>query len=248
MGDGSEEIEVIPSWCAPRTLSTSIMCYFSQRNDIEVLGEPFYAKFMQVTGVDRLYKEELRSGMRFSVHSFSACILSVLSSPIQPKKLPPDFVGMCQFATVNQCSTTADDGNNTATNKRKLDDLSGADQSVSSEFLAHSLVKLQRDQISSIVSSSFNEKSSTQIHFFVRLFSGGKTLVIQAYTTDTVEVIHDKIMLITGIPTSYQRLIYRGRQLQLDQTVSGLWHRKGCQLATRRGAQAIFRPGNSSMS
>ncbi|KAK4369706.1 hypothetical protein RND71_009181 [Anisodus tanguticus] len=63
MGDGSEEIEVIPSWCAPRTLSTSIMCYFSQRNDIEVLGEPLYAKFLQVTGVDRLYKEELRSGM-----------------------------------------------------------------------------------------------------------------------------------------------------------------------------------------
>ncbi|KAJ8526233.1 hypothetical protein K7X08_028710 [Anisodus acutangulus] len=79
---------------------------------------------------------------------------------------------------------------------------------------------MQRDQISSTFSCSFNEKSSTQIHFFVRLFSGGKTLVIQAYTTDTVEVIHDKIMLITGIPTSDQRLIYKVKQLQLDQTVS----------------------------
>ncbi|KAJ8526232.1 hypothetical protein K7X08_028709 [Anisodus acutangulus] len=64
MGEGSEEIEVIHSWSAPRTLSTSLMCYFSQRKDIEVLCEPLYAKFLQVTGVDRLYKEEIRSGMR----------------------------------------------------------------------------------------------------------------------------------------------------------------------------------------
>ncbi|KAJ8551761.1 hypothetical protein K7X08_021776 [Anisodus acutangulus] len=133
MGDGSEEIEVIPSWSAPRTLSTSLMCYFPREMTSKFLVNHFMQNFYKSLQWI-LYKEELRSGMRFSVHSFGACILSVLSSPIQPKKLPPDFVGMCQFATLNQGSTSADDGNNIATNKRKLDDFSGADQSVSSEF------------------------------------------------------------------------------------------------------------------
>lgn len=58
-----EEIEVIHSWSAPRSLSTSLMYSFSQRNDIEVLDEPLYANFLRVTGVDRPYKEELRSEM-----------------------------------------------------------------------------------------------------------------------------------------------------------------------------------------
>ncbi|KAL3357195.1 hypothetical protein AABB24_017734 [Solanum stoloniferum] len=59
-----------------------------------------------------------------------------------------------------------------------------------------------------------------RIHFFVRLFSGGKTLVVQADSTNRVEVIHQKISLITGIPISVQSLIYRGKQLQSDQTIS----------------------------
>ncbi|KAH0728419.1 hypothetical protein KY284_004284 [Solanum tuberosum] len=58
-----EEIEVIHSWSAPRSLSTSLMYSFAQRNDIEVLDEPLYANFLRVTGVDRPYKEELRSEM-----------------------------------------------------------------------------------------------------------------------------------------------------------------------------------------
>ncbi|XP_009604891.1 branched-chain-amino-acid aminotransferase-like protein 1 isoform X1 [Nicotiana tabacum] len=58
-----EEIEVIHSWSAPRSLSTSLMYSFAQRNDIEVLDEPLYANFLRVTGADRPYKEELRSKM-----------------------------------------------------------------------------------------------------------------------------------------------------------------------------------------
>ncbi|KAL3326897.1 hypothetical protein AABB24_037549 [Solanum stoloniferum] len=59
-----------------------------------------------------------------------------------------------------------------------------------------------------------------RIYFFVRLFSGGKTLVVHADSTNRVEVIHEKISLITGIPISVQSLIYRGKQLQSDQTIS----------------------------
>ncbi|XP_025883649.1 E3 ubiquitin-protein ligase UPL5-like [Solanum lycopersicum] len=59
-----------------------------------------------------------------------------------------------------------------------------------------------------------------RIQFFVRLFSGGKTLVVQADSTDRVEVIHEKISLMTRIPASVQRLIYQGKQLRVDQTIS----------------------------
>ncbi|KAL5135999.1 Branched-chain-amino-acid aminotransferase-like protein 2 [Glycine soja] len=57
------EVEVIHSWSAPRSLSTSLMYSFSQRDDIEVLDEPLYANFLRVTGLDRPYREELLSKM-----------------------------------------------------------------------------------------------------------------------------------------------------------------------------------------
>ncbi|PHT36724.1 hypothetical protein CQW23_24424 [Capsicum baccatum] len=88
---------------------------------------------------------------------------------------------------------------------------------------------MQNDQISASASSSFNDKSSNWIHLYVRSFSG-ETLVIPAYPTDTVEVIHDKITFITGISK-----IYGGKQLQLDQTVSdcGIEEEEGLQLVGR---------------
>ncbi|KAG4913947.1 hypothetical protein JHK86_054380 [Glycine max] len=56
-------VEVIHSWSAPRSLSTSLMYSFAQRDDIEVLDEPLYANFLRVTGLDRPYREELLSKM-----------------------------------------------------------------------------------------------------------------------------------------------------------------------------------------
>ncbi|KAL2942226.1 Branched-chain-amino-acid aminotransferase-like protein 2 [Bienertia sinuspersici] len=57
------EIEVIHSWSAPRSLSTSLMYSFAQRDDIEVLDEPLYAKFLQDTGLKRPYRELVLSKM-----------------------------------------------------------------------------------------------------------------------------------------------------------------------------------------
>lgn len=57
------EIEVIHSWSAPRSLSTSLMYSFAQRDDIEVFDEPLYANFLQVTGAKRPYREEVLSKM-----------------------------------------------------------------------------------------------------------------------------------------------------------------------------------------
>ncbi|KAJ7973388.1 Branched-chain-amino-acid aminotransferase-like protein [Quillaja saponaria] len=58
-----EEVEVIHSWSAPRSLSTSLMYSFAQRDDVEVLDEPLYANFLRVTGIDRPYREEMLSKM-----------------------------------------------------------------------------------------------------------------------------------------------------------------------------------------
>lgn len=57
------ETEVIHSWSAPRSLSTSLMYSFAQRDDTEVLDEPLYAHYLSVTGVDRPYRDQLLSTM-----------------------------------------------------------------------------------------------------------------------------------------------------------------------------------------
>ncbi|XP_018623485.1 ubiquitin-like [Nicotiana tomentosiformis] len=96
--------------------------------------------------------------------------------------------------------------NNSNANKRKLNDFA-ADQV---EFSLPSAVRMRKDQ----------NLPPTHIQFFVRLFPGGKTLVIQADGNDSVESVHENIMLITGIPAVEQRLIYRGKQLhQWKQTL-----------------------------
>lgn len=63
MGEAKCEIEVIHSWSAPRSLSTSLMYSFGQRDDIEVLDEPLYAHFLKVTGAKRPYRDEILSAM-----------------------------------------------------------------------------------------------------------------------------------------------------------------------------------------
>ncbi|CAO2836769.1 unnamed protein product [Amaranthus hypochondriacus] len=57
------EVEVIHSWSAPRSLSTSLMYAFAQRDDIEVLDEPLYGNYLRETGVKRPYLDEVLSKM-----------------------------------------------------------------------------------------------------------------------------------------------------------------------------------------
>ncbi|XP_062002497.1 branched-chain-amino-acid aminotransferase-like protein 1 [Rosa rugosa] len=60
---GEVAVEPIHLWATPRSLSTSLMYSFAQRDDIEVLDEPLYATFLRVTGFDRPYREEVLSQM-----------------------------------------------------------------------------------------------------------------------------------------------------------------------------------------
>ncbi|XP_013598707.1 PREDICTED: branched-chain-amino-acid aminotransferase-like protein 2 isoform X2 [Brassica oleracea var. oleracea] len=59
-------MEVIHAWSAPRSLSTSLMYSFAQRDDTEVLDEPLYAAYLKSTGADRPYRDELLSKMHIS--------------------------------------------------------------------------------------------------------------------------------------------------------------------------------------
>ncbi|CAN6690237.1 unnamed protein product [Malus baccata var. baccata] len=67
---------------------------------------------------------------------------------------------------------------------------------------------------------SESTRSRTMLQFFIRTMSGGNNLVIQAYAHDKVKSLHDRIQTITGIPVFEQRLIYRGKQLQPDQSLA----------------------------
>ncbi|XP_042440756.1 branched-chain-amino-acid aminotransferase-like protein 1 isoform X1 [Zingiber officinale] len=59
----TEEVQVIHSWSAPRSLSTSLMYSFAQRDDMDVVDEPLYANFLRITGVERPYRDELLAKM-----------------------------------------------------------------------------------------------------------------------------------------------------------------------------------------
>ncbi|CAH9081655.1 unnamed protein product [Cuscuta epithymum] len=88
---------------------------------------------------------------------------------------------------------------------------------------------------SSITSFSGLSRCPGPVQFFVRLLCGGSTLVLEAYPDDSVESIHEKIHSITGIPVFEQRLIYRGKQLQWEQTLAecGIQKDAGLQLVGR---------------
>ncbi|ESQ38197.1 hypothetical protein EUTSA_v10028412mg [Eutrema salsugineum] len=73
---------------------------------------------------------------------------------------------------------------------------------------------------SSRVPESSGLSESTRLQIFVRMMSGGKTIVIHADRNDTVLILHERIEWKTKIPVTEQRVIYKGKQLQLEHTLS----------------------------
>ena len=49
-------------WCAPRTISTALMRAWENRRDTTVIDEPFYAHYLQVTGIDHPASDEIIAG------------------------------------------------------------------------------------------------------------------------------------------------------------------------------------------
>ncbi|CAH8310844.1 unnamed protein product [Eruca vesicaria subsp. sativa] len=79
------------------------------------------------------------------------------------------------------------------------------------------LHKMKKHEVSA---ESSNRPESTQLQVFVRMMSGGKTIVIHGDKKDTVEQLHHRIELKTKIPAKEQRVVYKGKQLQLEHSLS----------------------------
>ncbi|KAK1578801.1 hypothetical protein Q3G72_033228 [Acer saccharum] len=77
--------------------------------------------------------------------------------------------------------------------------------------------------------------SLPRVQFFIRMMSEGKTMVIQANANDSVKSIHERIQVMTGIPVIEQRLIYRGKQLQWEQSLAD------CAIQNDAGLQLVGR-------
>ena len=56
------KIKRIAIWSGPRNLSTALMRSFGNRNDFEVIDEPFYAAYLKETGIKHpMYAEIIDS-------------------------------------------------------------------------------------------------------------------------------------------------------------------------------------------
>ncbi|XP_057765028.1 E3 ubiquitin-protein ligase UPL5 [Salvia miltiorrhiza] len=118
--------------------------------------------------------------------------------------------------------------------KRKLDDY--ADDAL---LLPINPIRMRKDHSALPSSSRSRPRSSlpdslTRLQFFVRILSD-HTLVLHADSTDTIKSIHEKIQAITGIPIIEQRIIYRGKQLQWEQTLAD------CQVQNDAGLHLVGR-------
>ncbi|KAK9267267.1 hypothetical protein L1049_009689 [Liquidambar formosana] len=95
-----------------------------------------------------------------------------------------------------------------------------------------------------------SSRSVSRLQFFVRMISEGNTLVVQANSEDTVRSLHERIQVITGIPVIEQRLIYRGKQLQWEQSLAdcSIQNDAGLQLVAGCRVPSILRLGRPSMT
>ncbi|XP_060212732.1 E3 ubiquitin-protein ligase UPL5 [Lycium barbarum] len=134
----------------------------------------------------------------------------------------------------------------TSNAKRKLDDYDVISSEQQEEQEPHltppSAVRMRKDQTTLTSpprhhhhNNHTSTSTSSQLQFFVRLLCGGNTLVLHATSSDTVKSIHEKIHVITGIPIMEQGLIYKGKQLQFEQTLIE------CDIQNDAGLQLVGR-------
>ena len=59
MTPGTPQIKRIAMWSGPRNLSTALMRSFGNRSDTLVVDEPFYAHYLQITGLAHPGRDEI---------------------------------------------------------------------------------------------------------------------------------------------------------------------------------------------
>ena len=72
----------IAMWSGPRNISTTMMRSFSSRSDTFVSDEPFYACYLQRTGLQHPGREEILRSCKQDYHS----IINDITSPIPAGK------------------------------------------------------------------------------------------------------------------------------------------------------------------
>ncbi|CAI8611680.1 unnamed protein product [Vicia faba] len=63
-------------------------------------------------------------------------------------------------------------------------------------------------------------KNRGPVCFFIRMVSEGYSVVMNAFPENTVQSIHERIYEMKRIPVFEQRLIFKGKQLQWEQTLA----------------------------
>ena len=71
----------IAMWSGPRNLSTAMMYSFGARSDCAVVDEPFYAAYLEKTGIEHPMREEVLASQTSNVDEVVASILG--SNPAQ---------------------------------------------------------------------------------------------------------------------------------------------------------------------
>ena len=71
----------IQSWSGPRCVSTSLMYAFAQRPDCEVVDEPLYAHYLQLTGALRPYRDQVGALLRQPAEARVPRSLVAMSGP-----------------------------------------------------------------------------------------------------------------------------------------------------------------------
>ena len=78
-----QDMICIQSWSGPRCVSTSLMYAFAQRPDCEVVDEPLYAHYLQLTGASRPYRDQVGALLRQPAKSWFPLSVAGYLWPLQ---------------------------------------------------------------------------------------------------------------------------------------------------------------------
>ena len=76
----------IAMWSGPRNLSTAMMYSFGARSDTEVIDEPFYAAYLQLTGLEHPMRDEVLAAQPTDPDKVIEDLFAPTDKPIQYQK------------------------------------------------------------------------------------------------------------------------------------------------------------------
>lgn len=74
--DGVTKTQHISMWSGPRNISTTMMRSFENRSDTQVVDEPFYASYLERSGADHPFRDEILAAQPTAYEDALAQVLS----------------------------------------------------------------------------------------------------------------------------------------------------------------------------